>query len=687
MVRLTIDRTCRLALSILVLTISLLMAFGEARAELITFDEHPLGTTIENQHQNLGVVFSGELQPPIIAYPSFSQTDDPTLMGASGVHNWGSDSIIVTFVDPTDGTPVEATNVNFYYYILSGYPTDSFLVTYYDINGDMISQTDLWKDENPHIPTKLHKIFFDTKDPDAGYSYFWLDNLTFKTPRPLETEWIYPDSVKMGENYNIILRVHNPNDASQTLSFLLNEERLPHGIPIFWNLDDVRAWRLDRQPYNGEQEEREIRPYQTEDFIFTLNHKWQWIEPWGAMRLINIVTNLVLTYPGLELLSMSKTLVDTILESITHVGKINYHYEGIANSQWTASNIEITVPASKKIAWGTSVFTGIAAGKCTGAGLVLLATGGGVPLLIAEAVFIASAEVEYAIAADPVTEYTQIAFIEPVPVPAACFSDEEPATTVAEVSLRLLGTLNALHKSYVRYDAAEDAGSQEWMDLHLTLARVYAEEAAQIKAELVSILGDLVSPIEVPGEDEIDKIRQEIAELGLPWIEKCILAELGYTAEEIAGIEEDTIEFPNDFFVNFHDLPTTLGESGKSHEIWAENLPPHPEGATLIFDVDPDTLKDQNKGGWITVYIELPKEYNVSDINLSNVTLAGITPQRRAHRAGDHDRDGVSDLKVKFARREIMTVLKLGVNIIPVTVILEGGVEIARTVIIRLIHK
>ena len=684
MVRLTIDRTCRRALFILVLAISLLMAFDEARAELITFADYPLGTTITNQYQNRGVIFSGEPQHPIISIPDyFDEYDGPALMGASiGFPYRGSYPVTVTFVDPTDGTPVEAIDVGFYYYVLGG---NSFLVTYYDINGGIIGQTDLWDDPNPHIPPKLHKITFESGIGSSNY--FWLDNLSFQSPEPLETEWIYPDSVKMGENYNIILRVHNPNDASQTLSFLLNEERLPHGIPIFWNLDDVRAWRLDRQPYNGEQEEREIRPYQTEDFIFTLNHKWQWIEPWSAMRLINIVTNLVLTYPGLELLSMSKTLVDTILESITHVGKINYHYEGIANSQWTASNIEITVPASKKIAWGTSVFTGIAAGKCTGAGLVLLATGGGVPLLIAEAVFIASAEVEYAIAADPVTEYTQIAFIEPVPVPAACFSNEEPATTVAEVSLRLLGTLNALHKSYVRYDAAEDAGSQEWMDLHLTLARVYAEEAAQIKAELVSILGDLVSPIEVPGEDEIDKIRQEIAELGLPWIEKCILAELGYTAEEIAGIEEDTIEFPNDFFVNFHDLPTTLGESGKSHEIWAENLPPHPEGATLIFDVDPDTLKDQNKGGWITVYIELPEEYNVSDINLSNVTLAGITPQRRAHRAGDHDRDGVSDLKVKFARREIMTVLKLGVNIIPVTVILEGGVEIARTVIIRLIHK
>jgi len=687
MVRLTIDRTCRLALFILVLAISLLMAFDEARAELITFDKYDPGTTITDQYQNLGVVFSGEKQDPIISFPDYFGVDDPALMGASGVHNWGSDSIIVTFVDPTEGTPVEATNVNFFYYILGRVSSKSFWITYYDINGGIISQTDLWKDKNPHIPPKLHKIFFESQI--GGSHYFWLDNLSFKTPKPLETEWIYPDSVNMGENYNIILRVHNPNDASQTLSFLLNETRLPHGIPIFWDLDDVRAWRLDGQPYNGEQEEREIGPNQTEDFIFTLNHKWQWIEPWSAMRFINIVTNLVLTLPGLETWSMSKTLVDTILDSVTHAGIINYSYEGIANSQWTANNIEITVPASKKIAWGTSVFTGIAAGKCTGVGLGLLATGGGVPFLIAEAVFIATAEVEYALAADPVTEYTQIALIEPVPIPAGCIPGEEPATTVAELSLRLLGTLTALHKSYVRYDAAEDAGSQEWMDLHLGFAHMYAKEAAQIKAELVSILGDLVLPIDVPEEGEIELIRQEIAELGLPEIEKCVLAELGYTRKEIAGIEEGTIGFPVDFFKNFHDLPTTLGESGKLNEIWIESLPSHPEVPTsVIFDVDPDTLKDQNKGGWITVYIELPEEHNVSDINLSNVKLEGtITPQRRAHSAGDYDRDGVSDLKVKFARREVMKVLKLGVNIIPVTVMLDSGVVIEGTVIIRLIPK
>jgi len=183
-VRLKINKTCLLALFILVLAISPLMAIDEAGAEVITFSDYPLGTTITNQYQNLGVIFSGEGQPPIISPPEYFEITDPALMGASGVHNWGSDPVIVTFVDPTDGTPVEAINVGFNYYVLSRGPFASFMVTYYDINGGIISQTDLWKDPNPHIPPKLHKIFFDTWNPMGSYSYFWLDNLSFQTLPP-----------------------------------------------------------------------------------------------------------------------------------------------------------------------------------------------------------------------------------------------------------------------------------------------------------------------------------------------------------------------------------------------------------------------------------------------------------------------------------------------------------------------
>lgn len=680
MVRLTIDRTCRLALSILVLAISLLMAFDEARAELITFNDYPEGTPITNQYQNRGVIFSGEPDPPVILRYS----------DGSGGALKASDSMIAYFVDPYDGvTLVEATNVSFgfYFQYFTATPTT---ITYYDLYGGIIRHDEwgTWLDDPPPHPTKFHK-FVITRHPR---NFVRLDSLRFQTAGPPETEWIYPDSVNMGENYNIILRVHNTSDKNKQLSFSLKETRLDDPL-ISWPLDEERVWQLDGRPYNGEQKKRKIGPHQTVDFVFTLNHYWQWIAPWDATRFNDIIANIVLTWPGFETASLTKTLVEQVLGSVMHVNKIDYFYEGNADSQRSTRTIGITVPVSKKLAWGGSVLTGISAGKSTSAGLVALGTVAGaklgIALLIIEAVLIVSAEVEYAVAADPVVDYTQLASGEPVPLPAVCIPDEEPASEVADLCSRLLGTLFAMQESYVRYDAAEDAGSLKWMARQHGLAKMYAEEAAQIKDELALLAEDFVPLIEVPDDNEIIAIRQDIENSGLPEIEECILTELGYTPEEIEGIVEATVEFPDDFFKNFPHLPITLGISAESHRTWLESLPPLPEGLTsVIFDVDPDTLKAINKGGWINVYIELPEGHNVSDINCSNVTLAGsITPQRRAHSAGDYDGDGVSDLKVKFARREVMNVLYLGVNIIPVTVTIEGDVVIAGTVIIRLIHK
>ena len=62
-VRLMIDRICLLALFILVLAISPLMAIDETRAELITFDEYSEGTPITDQYQIWGLFFQASRSP------------------------------------------------------------------------------------------------------------------------------------------------------------------------------------------------------------------------------------------------------------------------------------------------------------------------------------------------------------------------------------------------------------------------------------------------------------------------------------------------------------------------------------------------------------------------------------------------------------------------------------------------
>ena len=75
----------------------------------------------------------------------------------------------------------------------------------------------------------------------------------------------------------------------------------------------------------------------------------------------------------------------------------------------------------------------------------------------------------------------------------------------------------------------------------------------------------------------------------------------------------------------------------------------------------------------MTAYIELPEPFDVADIDTSTVKLNGTVPAE-AHPVaiGDHDKDGVNDLMVKFDRQALIDSLagKTG----EVTVTVEGKV-------------
>lgn len=82
-------------------------------------------------------------------------------------------------------------------------------------------------------------------------------------------------------------------------------------------------------------------------------------------------------------------------------------------------------------------------------------------------------------------------------------------------------------------------------------------------------------------------------------------------------------------------------------------------------DFEPDTLHLKSKAKWMTCYIELPEGYSVDDIDISTVTLSvdGADPiyaQISPTKIGDYDKDGISDLMVKFDRSSIHSVAPVG---------------------------
>lgn len=108
--------------------------------------------------------------------------------------------------------------------------------------------------------------------------------------------------------------------------------------------------------------------------------------------------------------------------------------------------------------------------------------------------------------------------------------------------------------------------------------------------------------------------------------------------------------------VNFESISGTLGTGVQTLYYYSPTAPPPAISATI--DVDPDTLNLKSNGQWISVYIELPEGYNVTNIDVNSIKLTvdggNFWVDSAASTAiGDYDGDGISDLMVKFDRTAI----------------------------------
>lgn len=96
-------------------------------------------------------------------------------------------------------------------------------------------------------------------------------------------------------------------------------------------------------------------------------------------------------------------------------------------------------------------------------------------------------------------------------------------------------------------------------------------------------------------------------------------------------------------------------------------------------DIDPDCINLNTIGKWINGYIELPGEYNVSDILVSTILLNDTIPaELHPTSIGDFDNDTIPDLMVAFNRTQIVEYI-LSKSIIHgnVTLTLTGQSKIA----------
>ncbi|MGD0496456.1 MAG: NosD domain-containing protein [Candidatus Bathyarchaeia archaeon] len=110
------------------------------------------------------------------------------------------------------------------------------------------------------------------------------------------------------------------------------------------------------------------------------------------------------------------------------------------------------------------------------------------------------------------------------------------------------------------------------------------------------------------------------------------------------------------------DIPCIIDENNQDNYPLMEPWSPV-EVVNATIDIDPGTLNLRSRGKWITCYVELPKGYNVSDINVTSVMLNDTVPvYPKAHAIGDYDEDGIPDLMVKFDRAEVIDYIMANVN-------------------------
>ncbi len=109
---------------------------------------------------------------------------------------------------------------------------------------------------------------------------------------------------------------------------------------------------------------------------------------------------------------------------------------------------------------------------------------------------------------------------------------------------------------------------------------------------------------------------------------------------------------------------------------------------TATIDIHPKTLNMKSKGKYITCYIELPENYSVADIDVESILLnEKVYAQSRPAEIGDYDDDGIADLKIKFKRKEVQSIIdKQSYFTIIITGNLVNGISFRGTDEIKLIY-
>jgi len=107
----------------------------------------------------------------------------------------------------------------------------------------------------------------------------------------------------------------------------------------------------------------------------------------------------------------------------------------------------------------------------------------------------------------------------------------------------------------------------------------------------------------------------------------------------------------------------------------------------LDVDLDPNVINLASRALWVTAYLE-PSGFDPESIDISTLRLAGSVPAvSKFAIIGDHNRNGIPDLMLKFSRVALDPLLQLAVNSLEVTGLLVTGESFTGTGEVRVIDS
>lgn len=113
---------------------------------------------------------------------------------------------------------------------------------------------------------------------------------------------------------------------------------------------------------------------------------------------------------------------------------------------------------------------------------------------------------------------------------------------------------------------------------------------------------------------------------------------------------------------------------------------PLPAGLEVGVELEPSVLNLKSHGRWVTAHIE-PNGFEPTSIDISTVRLAGsVSAETKFAVVGDHDRDELPDLMLKFSRAALEPLLTPGVNALVLTGSLMTGESFSGTDEVRVIN-